>query len=393
MKNDTSIFWNGATQNHDRRIRNLLKDAKRFDCMVAFARWSGFKQLQKLLVKRLKDGMSARLHIGLDHCHTEPKVLKQLLALKRKYQIEIFVSASDALRTFHPKVYRFDNGKNISLIVGSANLTYGGLFSNQEVSAVFSLKSDNHIPAYMKALERGEDVIKLTPENLALYEVRFAAYHVLRGIAEKKIAKSLKAKVPGLEALRTILDTMKEGGKDSEFLKQVRIRKKARAQARTLLNKFENGSPLTRSVFLKQYSKLTGDLWHSGGLQRSKTKIAKTPEIFQRIIRVAAQPSSSIADKFESMRTIANLASGIGPNLLTEILHTYDNGSHAVMNQNSVAGMKLAGYLAFPERPTRSSVDGRLFEEFCRDADAVRRNLGLKNLSELDAVFNHAYWQ
>jgi HKD family nuclease len=83
MQGGASVLWNGETQNHERLIKRLLKSTKRFDCAVAFAKWSGFEPLQKVLVERLKEGMRARFIVGLDFCQSEPKVLERLLATTR----------------------------------------------------------------------------------------------------------------------------------------------------------------------------------------------------------------------------------------------------------------------------------------------------------------------
>ena len=62
------------------------------------------------------------------------------------------------------------------------------------------------------------------------------------------------------------------------------------------------------------------------------------------------------------------------------------------MNQNSVAGLKMAEFQNYPEKPNKNNVDGALYAKFCDDADAVRKALGLADFSELDALLNYAYW-
>ena len=78
-------------------------------------------------------------------------------------------------------------------------------------------------------------------------------------------------------------------------------------------------------------------------------------------------------------------------NVITEILHTFDNKKFAVMNQNSVFGMSLANY-NFPEKPSKTSVNAEMYEDFCTKAEAICKYLGLDNFTELDALFNYAYW-
>jgi len=217
---------------------------------------------------------------------------------------------------------------------------------------------------------------------------------VLRLIAEKRIKRSLQAKEAGVDALREILHEMKEGGATSEFANQVREREKSRKQARAILTGIDKAARLSRKEFLSLYGELAGGLWYSGGLQRSKTRIANHPDVFQQIVRTAARHhTGDIAEIFESLRKLANQVPGIGPNILTEILQTYDGNRYAIMNQNSVAGMLLAGFRDFPETPNRQSVDGHLYKTFCQRAESIRQKLRLGDLSQLDAVFNYAYWR
>ncbi len=80
----------------------------------------------------------------------------------------------------------------------------------------------------------------------------------------------------------------------------------------------------------------------------------------------------------------------VGINLLTEILHTLDNKRYAVMNQNAVSGLALAGIREYPARPNKQNVGADDYARYCQHADAVRQELGLADFTELDALFNYA---
>ena len=43
--------------------------------------------------------------------------------------------------------------------------------------------------------------------------------------------------------------------------------------------------------------------------------------------------------------------------------------------------------------PAKASVDGARYAQFTADAERLRQGLGLNDLSELDALFNFAYWK
>lgn len=46
----------------------------------------------------------------------------------------------------------------------------------------------------------------------------------------------------------------------------------------------------------------------------------------------------------------------------------------------------------YPLRPNKQSVGGASYAKYCRQADEVRQALGLTDFTELDALFNYAYW-
>ena len=62
------------------------------------------------------------------------------------------------------------------------------------------------------------------------------------------------------------------------------------------------------------------------------------------------------------------------------------------MNKNSVNGMALANQNQFPNEPNNNNTTGDIYGQFCSNAIDIARGLDLADLSELDAVFNHAYF-
>lgn len=48
--------------------------------------------------------------------------------------------------------------------------------------------------------------------------------------------------------------------------------------------------------------------------------------------------------------------------------------------------------LAYPQAPSKASVDGALYARFTANAEALRQSLGLRDLGELDVLFNFGYW-
>lgn len=88
------------------------------------------------------DHGSVKLVVGVDLGGTSKEVLERLLG----WGCESFViHHSNPRHTFHPKIFHFEFEDEAHLIVGSNNLTDGGLFSNFEAfsESTFDLPDDN----------------------------------------------------------------------------------------------------------------------------------------------------------------------------------------------------------------------------------------------------------
>jgi hypothetical protein len=155
----------------------------------------------------------------------------------------------------------------------------------------------------------------------------------------------------------------------------------------------ELGTP-SPTRFLAIYEELLNGVWHSGGLPRAKTTIAGNSGVFQDSLRALADTTSDDPEfLYNLLLSFMERVPKAGVNVITEILHTRDATRFPVMNGNSVSGMRMANITDYPPSPTKKTVDGATYASFCADAEKIRSELGLKNFSELDAVFNYAYWR
>lgn len=77
--------------------------------------------------------------IGINNQGTTVEGLLRLLEATERLQL--LHQHPLVMVTFHPKAYCFDDGSSGTLVVGSSNLTVGGLDSNLEVSLVLDLTS------------------------------------------------------------------------------------------------------------------------------------------------------------------------------------------------------------------------------------------------------------
>lgn len=114
---------------------SLLRDRSflRVRGLVAFARWSGLSLLDPDIRRFLsRRDRSLDLIVGVDLGGTTLEALTYLLELPRTRVRVARLGRNDAC--FHPKVFLADSRTKWVSIVGSSNLSSGGLFTNTEVS-------------------------------------------------------------------------------------------------------------------------------------------------------------------------------------------------------------------------------------------------------------------
>ena len=105
--------------------------------VVAWARRSGVGLLNSALGENLRN---VDVVVGMSNRGTTAEALALLQSISRN----VFVYHTHPLQTFHPKVYLFDDGQDpplhAALLVGSSNLTGGGLYQNIEGNLALELR-------------------------------------------------------------------------------------------------------------------------------------------------------------------------------------------------------------------------------------------------------------
>lgn len=131
---------------------------------VAFMKHTGLRIIEKSLNACLEKKGIVEIIAGLDFKTTDPQAILFLLGLKKSFSNLSFLCFGDKDKNktdivFHPKIYLFNKRRNTTSIVGSANLTGGGLLSNFEVSTVITEDK----PIYFSQLEAIYNSVKYTP--------------------------------------------------------------------------------------------------------------------------------------------------------------------------------------------------------------------------------------
>jgi HKD family nuclease len=388
------VIWNTTEKEHESKLMELFQSAASFECAVAFVKMSGFNRIRDCLKDSLRDGMSARFIIGLDFYITDPDVLDTLLKWeKTEFPIKTYVSRQQYNVCFHPKIYAFTSGSHTTILTGSANLTGGGLGDNWECSVLVRYKKDNDILRHLQTLIDDKEVDELTDTLLAEYRRGHRIARAVRSAADMQIARLTNDTEHSLEPLEAIVRELKMDTSPNGLKHLTQDRANSIEKARVNIGSIIRERPRTEADLLPAIRELR-KCFHSGSLERQFGRITRSPLKFLQLLGLAHQAhtnEASPSDAYEQLRPVANEIAGIGPNWISEILHALDPSKYAVLNRNSVAGIELAG-IEYPSRPTKSNISSDLYGDFCEDCHQLAVKLGLSDLSELDAVFNHAYW-
>ncbi|MBB2961817.1 phospholipase D family protein [Methylobacterium sp. R2-1] len=137
-----------------------------FRAAVAFVKHSGTKHIVDDLKEFAKDS-NFQIIAGIDHLGTSREGLADLLGSVED-NCEVVIFHNRAFSTFHPKLYLFRSDTAAEVLVGSGNLTEGGLFTNYEAALRISLDlkvdSDNTI---LREIESRLDTWADTSERTA----------------------------------------------------------------------------------------------------------------------------------------------------------------------------------------------------------------------------------
>ena len=156
-----------------------MASATRTMMAVAFVKFSGVRLIEESLVDLLDRGGKAEIIFGLDFSLTEPRALSRVMEIRTSHPALTLFAFSDPYLpgrepTFHPKLYLFEQADgNWTAIVGSSNLSQGGLIDNIEISvAIDGPRTDPLIAdvlAFYRSVRGRESLFVPTDDYLEVY--------------------------------------------------------------------------------------------------------------------------------------------------------------------------------------------------------------------------------
>lgn len=182
-------------------IRQEMQGARRVQIAVAFLRYSGVKEIESSLDLCLKNGGEVELIAGLDFKSTDPKAMEYFIRLRRQRKKARLYCFGDKMTNktdivFHPKIYLFEKDGGTTGIVGSTNLTRGGLTSNFEVNVIFKEDKPVHftqLQAIYNSVKFRDSVFAPDEEYLQKYAGVYKAYAdgAQKAGEDKKVRKAV----------------------------------------------------------------------------------------------------------------------------------------------------------------------------------------------------------
>ena len=168
--------------------------------VVAWAKASGLKRIRPMLQDFRARGGAARVLLGIDEGGATIEGLHSAID-EFDEALVLFDAASG---TFHPKLYMITGEAASIVIIGSSNLTKGGLFSNYEAGTYFELNLDEDadlqihetVTQYIQRLQDDETSRPLTEELIqqllddASFNISSEAQHGTSGAADDSLGFS-----------------------------------------------------------------------------------------------------------------------------------------------------------------------------------------------------------
>lgn len=158
-------------------INQELQNANSAKMAVAFLKYSGVQVIEQALNSCLKKGGNVEIITGLDFKTTDPQSMHYFIRLQKQISNLKFYCYGDKEENrtdvvFHPKIYLFEKERETTGIVGSTNLTRGGLLTNFEVNVVIKEAK----PLYFSQLEAIYNSVKFTDSIFSPDEEYLAGY-------------------------------------------------------------------------------------------------------------------------------------------------------------------------------------------------------------------------
>jgi HKD family nuclease len=373
------LISNSTSPTHLTTIKKLLKNSNEVIICVAFLKNSGLVQILKQLPK------NSTFYIGTDYYITEPSAIKMLL--KEGFKVYLIKKQN---ATFHPKIYYFKKGKQVSILTGSANLTGGGLETNFETSVLIQTTAlssvDNKFTNMLDEFHKNSELI-IGNLQLSQYEREFEAFRN----KQKKANNDFQEEMQGVHKIElTKLPSyfnkyLKQEGVDRHDNRVIRYN-----EIKKMLDKLIKADIKSASSFLEYYDEIAG-MFYSSDLLRSKNSFAKSyKKIIAAIKFIKENKSKDTKYVYEHSFNLIYSVKGFGINNLTEILNTYNPAKFSVANGRTIKSLADLGFAELPKTDKRFFTPD-VYENYNNLISEIAIKCKAKDLGQVDHFLSWYY--
>jgi len=378
-----------AVSHHD-FIKNLLNQADEAYIAVAFLKIGGLN----LLIPFFKEETHFQILCGVNFGITDPAALSTLLSYADKStKILPYLIKLNNKKVFHPKMYLVKKGSTCHIIIGSANLTNGGLNVNDECSLYYQCNETDSI--WLESLTYFQDCIG--PEKADLLGTRVIS--IYREYSKKQKARNALAEefpdttnnlIYDLTKLKVFYDRLDK----TQIAKDFKLKKQHYKEAKEVLDQI-----LSRTHPAAQFKSLLEDLvgkkgerglWYSNGMFRGKATIFNEQALFKKLIKtIKTNVHRNPEFIYDEAKKVADKIYGLGPNFIGEIMMTYAPDKLANINSNPITVLRKEGGADI--KSNSQNYNGMNYEEYNSIIKEIAAKLGLKDMLEMDYFFNEIF--
>ncbi len=368
------IITNDFKLSHLNCIKNLIENSDEAIVCVAFLKNSGLN----LILDELSSNIT--FYIGTDYYITEPSAIKKLI--EKGHTVFLTTKAKS---TFHPKIYYFRKGKDISILTGSANLTGGGLATSFETSFLIKTESGSIIDEDFHSmiaiyLTHSRLISSEGDLELSQYERKYEIYRQKHNKADKEFKEEIESfHTIDVKLLDKYFNEYLEEGGHERFLARVNNYKRIKK----LLNEIVSVKIESANKFLEYYE-VIANAFYSSNLLRGKTIYAKGYiKIIEAIKYIKENSTKAPNIVYSEARSKILSVDRFGVNGLTEIMNTYNPTLFSIANGRTIKSLADLGFVELP-KPVKKNFDGDSYSWYNNLIKEIAVSCKASNLGHVD---------
>ena len=380
LRNTDTILVADAPSSFD--LLRDLRSAKRVWIVSAFAHKSGWSLLRNAI---LASSAKTTLISGLDFCQTEPLVLRDWIGKAfSKFGAKSFLYIG--AETFHPKVFVIEGRSRSFALIGSGNLSAGGLGRNVECFAYISKsKAISEIVSWLETIVADrERCVPLNSEDISTYEKKWKAAAKSRKHIQKQsrdaASKIVTVHQARLEHWKRAVSEAKAYFRSSDFNWHDDQKKAARRILKVLHHPHYD---FDRDEWSKFY-----DIWNMGHLiPVYKYRVYKQRPKLIKGLRLLADKTKPVAQRVDTILDPSKPThvTYLGINAVSKLLASMEPKRWPVWNNPVKRALRDFGY-----KSPRGASPGQKYAAFAEIMSDFKSDTKAPDMLALDCFF---FWK